>query len=148
RASSRRGPRRTADRSGEQLVDREILRPARRPHLPPRALVRILVVAEPHELRAVAEAALLELVEAHLDDELRLHGLLLELSGAPTVRLREAAVALRVEQRQHLRRDLLVPLRADRGRPDVVQVSVVGIETEQERRNRGVAAGLEAHAGD
>ena len=58
------------------------------------------------------------------------------------------AVALLVEQRQHQRRDLVVALRADRRRADVVEMAVVGVEAEQERRDRRAAARLQAHAGD
>ena len=56
----------------------------------------------------MAEAVLLELVVADLDDELGPQRRLLELAGSPAVRLGEAALALLVEQRQHLRRDLVV----------------------------------------
>ena len=96
----------------------------------------------------MAEAMLLELVEAHLDDELRLERRLLELSAPPAVRLAEAPVALLVEERQHLRCDLRLVLRADRGGADVVEVAVVVVEAEQERGDRVAPALLPADAGD
>ena len=86
----------------EQVLDREVVGPARRAYLAPRALRRILVRTEAEQARAVAEAVLLELVEAHLDDELRLQRRLLELAAAPAVRLAEAAVVLLVHERQTL----------------------------------------------
>ncbi len=54
----------------EQRLDRRVVGAARRPHLSPRALLRVLVVAETDQLRAVAEAVALHLVVAHLGDEL------------------------------------------------------------------------------
>ena len=61
----------------------------------------VLVVAPAQELRAVAEAVALHLVVAHLDDELRPDRRLLELAGAPAVRLGEAPVRRVLDQRQH-----------------------------------------------
>src|SRR4030081_1155652 len=92
-----------AEELAQKLVDRQVARLAWRPHLAPGALIGILVGTEAHELRAVPEAALFELVEAHLDDELRLERLFLKFAGSPAVRFREVAVALRVEQREHER---------------------------------------------
>ena len=54
----------------EQRLDRGVVGAPRRPHLAPRALLRVLVVAEADQLRAVAEAVALHLVVAHLGDEL------------------------------------------------------------------------------
>ena len=45
------------------------------------------------------EAASLHLVVAHLDDELRPDGCLLELAAAPAVGLREAALGRVLEKR-------------------------------------------------
>ena len=78
----------------------------------------------------MAEAMLLELVEARLDDELGLERRLLELARAPAVRLAEAPFALLVDERQNLGGDLGLVLRADRGRADLVEVPVVGVEAE------------------
>ena len=63
---------------------RRRVRVARRPHLAPRAVARVLVLAPADELRAVAEAVALHLVVAHLDDELRPQPRLLELAASPT----------------------------------------------------------------
>src|SRR5262249_7792618 len=92
-------------------------------------------------------AVLLELVEAHLDDELGLERRLLELAGAPAVRLAEAPVVLLVDERDDLRRDLGLVLRADRGRADVVEVPVVAVQAEPERRDGLAAAPLPADPG-
>ena len=104
------------------------------PHLAPRAVRGILVRPEAQQPRAVAEAVALHLVVAHLGDELRPHRRLLELAAAPAVRLREAALRRVLEQRLHAREDLVVALRADRGRADVVDLAVVVVEPEQQRR--------------
>src|SRR5439155_12587391 len=53
-----------------------------RPHLVPRALIRIFVRAEPDEAGAVPEAIALELVVAHLDDELRANRVPVQLLAA------------------------------------------------------------------
>src|SRR5205085_8838291 len=117
---------------------------ARRSDLAPRALRRILVRAEAQQPCAVAEAVLLELVEAHLDDELRLERRLFEAVGSPAVRFAEAAVALGVEQGEDFRGDLRLVLCADRGGADVVQLALVAVEAEEERRDRVAAALLPA----
>src|SRR5581483_9705496 len=102
----------------QQVLHGKVVGPARRAHLAPRAVVGILVRSEADELRPVAEAVLLELVEAHLDDELGLERRLLQTVRAPAVRLREAPLALLVEQRQHRLRDLVLVARADGARAD------------------------------
>src|SRR5437763_9910616 len=130
--------------SVEQVLDREVVGAPRRAHLAPRTLHGILVGPEADEAGAVAEAALLELVEANLDHELRPQRRLLEVAGAPAVRLGEATVVLLVQQRQDERRDLVVPLRADRARADVVESAVVAVEPEQERCDLRAAARLPA----
>src|SRR4051812_6424397 len=127
----------------EQRVDRKVARLARRAHLAPRALVGILVRPEADEPRAVSEAVLLELVVADLGNELRLQRDLLEVAGAPAVRLREHAVVLLVDQQRPERSDLVVLLRADGARADVVELSVVGVQPEQQRRDLRAAAGLQ-----
>ena len=94
------------------------------------------------------EAVLLELVVAHLDHELGPERGLLELAGAPAARLGEAAFARLVHEWEHLCGDLVVSLRADRGGAHVVEVPVVGVEPEQQRRDRVAAALLPADARD
>src|SRR6185503_5550077 len=105
----------------------------RRAKLAPRALRRFLVRPKPQELGPVAEPPALHLVVAHLDDDLRPHGRLLELAAAPAVRLREAALGRVLEEGQDDVRDLVVPRGRDCGRADVVEVAVVAPEAEQER---------------
>src|SRR5207247_924526 len=56
--------------TGQERVDGWVAAAAARPHLAPRALVRVLVRPEADEAGAVPEAIALELVVAHLDDEL------------------------------------------------------------------------------
>src|SRR3954451_9295087 len=146
--ASRRGYSRPALRRSEEFLDRKVVGPARRTYLAPRALIRILVRAEADELRPVPKAELLELVEAHLDDELRLERLFLELAGAPAIWLGEPPVVLRVQKGQHEGGDLVLALRADRSRADVVEMAVVVVEPEEKRRDRALRALLEADAGD
>src|SRR5689334_5998276 len=106
RRSRRRGGGAPGSRPAEQLVDRAVARLERRPHLAPRAVARILVLAEADQARAVPETVALHLVVAHLDYELRPDGRLLELAAAPAVRLGEAAVGCALEQRLHELQDL------------------------------------------
>ena len=96
----------------------------------------------------MAEAVLLELVEAHLDDELRPERLSARARPCPSgwarrsggrCSCRAAAARARRSRRAASRR-----LR----RADVVEVPVVGVEAEQQRRDRRPAALLAAHAGD
>ena len=124
--------------AGEELGDRQLRR--RLADLAPGALLRVLVVAEADQLRAVAEAVALHLVVAHLDDELRLHRRLRELARAPAVRLREAAVRRALQQRPDPLQDLVVAARGDRGGADVVELAVVAVEAEQQRRERASAS--------
>jgi hypothetical protein len=77
----------------------------------------------------------LHLVEPNLDDRLRPQGGLLELAAAPAVRLREAPVGRVLEQRQHALGDLGVAGGGDRGRADVVELAVVPVKAEEERRD-------------
>ena len=81
------------------------------------------------------EAVPLHLVVAHLGDELGPQRLLLERPAAPAVRLREAAIRRVLEQRQHLLGDGGLPARGDGGRADVVDLAVVAIQAEQQRRD-------------
>src|SRR5829696_10220785 len=118
----------------EQVFDRWVVRALRRPYLAPRALVRILVVAEADQLRAVAKAVALHLVVADLGHELVPERRLLEPLIAPAVRLREAAFGALVEQGQHPGGDLIVVAGADRRRADVVDFAVLPVEAEQQRR--------------
>ena len=104
RARRDRGPRlhrRARGAANQELssVATSVARLARRQQLAPRALRRVLVVAEADELRPVAEAVRLHLVVAHLDDELGADRRLLELAATPAVWLREAAVGRIPEQR-------------------------------------------------
>src|ERR671911_1507601 len=92
----------------EQVFDRRVVRALRRPYLAPRALVRVLVVAEADQLRPVAEAVALHLVVADLGDELVPERRLLEPLVAPAVGLREAAIARLVEQRPGKRGGLVL----------------------------------------
>src|SRR5207244_11038641 len=91
RASVRATPREKALTRQPALEGRIVLAP-RWPYLAPRALLRILVVAEANEARAVPEAVALHLVVAHLGDKLRADRRLLQLAAPPAVGLREAAV--------------------------------------------------------
>src|SRR3954452_8020356 len=129
-----------AEELSQQSLHGEIVGPARRPDLAPRALLRVLVVAEPHELRPMSKTVLLQLVEANFDDELLPHRRLLELAGAPSVRLGEALLALLVQQRKHASGDLRLRLRSARARADVVDAAIVTVQTEQKRRDRRAAA--------
>ena len=66
---------RTGSGLSQQLLDGRVASRFRfGQHLVPGAVLRVLVGPEADELRAVPEAVALELVEAHLDDELRPHG--------------------------------------------------------------------------
>src|SRR5207244_7902398 len=116
----------------EELRHRQVVRTARRAHLAPGALRRILVGPEAQEPRAVAEAVPLELVETDLADELRAEARLLELARPPAVRLGEAALGRPLQEGQDLGRDLVVAARADSGRADVAELALVVVEAEQE----------------
>src|SRR5207342_400083 len=76
--------------TSEELRHGQVARAARGPDLAPRAGVRVLVRAEADEPRAVPEAVPLELVVAHLADELRSDRVPVELLAA-----RPAALATR-----------------------------------------------------
>jgi len=67
----------------------------------------------------VAEAVSLHLVVSDLDDDLGPDRRLLELAGAPAVRLGEATVGCVLQQRQDLRGDVVVRPRGDGTRADV-----------------------------
>src|SRR5215207_3274362 len=131
----------------EQALERGVVWVTWRAQLAPRAVLRILVVAEADEARPVAEAIALHLVVAHLDDELRLHRRLLQVARPPTIRFREAAIRLGVDQREHVLGDLLVLRGCDRSRPHVVEPAVVAVEAEQEGRDP-VGLRLPAQADD
>ena len=81
------------------------------------------------------EAVALHLVVPHLCDELGLHRLLLEVSRAPAVRFREAAVRLLVDQGENLLGDPVVLRCRDRGRAHVVEPAVVPVEPEEQCRD-------------
>src|SRR5262249_35548102 len=92
--------------------------------------------AEAEELRPVPEAGALHLVVAHLDDELRSDGRLLEVAGPPSGRLGEVLPLGRVlEQRQDALRDLVGRPGCDRAPADVVEPAVVAVEAEEQRRD-------------
>ena len=82
----------------------------------------------------MAEPVALHLVVAHLGDELRPERRLLELAGAPAVRLREAAVGASCRAAAARARRSRRGARADRRRADVVELAVVAVEPEQQRR--------------
>ena len=111
--------------AGQELRDRELS--GRLADLPPGALLRVLVLAEADQLRAVAEAVALHLVVADLDDQLRLHRRLRQLARAPAIRLREAAVRRALQQRPDALQDLVMAARRDRGGADVVELAVVAV---------------------
>src|SRR5262249_36399677 len=92
-------------------------------------------------------AASLHLVVADLDDELRTDGGLLELAGAPAVRLAEPALGRVLEQRLHELGDLRLDPRCDRRRADVVELALPVVETEQQGRDLTRVL-LPTHAGD
>ncbi len=127
--------------------DREPARLARRPQLGPGALRRVLVGTKAQELRAVAEAVALDLVVAHLGDELGAERLLLEAASAPAVRLREATVGRLVEKREHLLGDRGVLAGGDGCRADVGRLARVVVQAEEQRRDH-VGLRLPAHADD
>ncbi len=106
----------------EQALEGRVVLAARRPHLTPRALVGILVVAEADEARAVAEAVALHLVVAHLGDELRADGRLLQLAAPPAVGLGETTVGCVLQQGLDAVEDLLVLARGDGRGADVVDL--------------------------
>ncbi len=82
----------------------------------------------------------LHLVVAHLDDQLRTHPRLVQLAGAPAVRLGDAAFGRILQQRQQPFGDLL-PLAGRNGaRADVVEPAVVAVEAEEQRRDLGLVA--------
>ncbi len=93
------------------------------------------------------EAVRLHLVVAHLDDELGPQRRLLELAAAPAVRLGEAALGRVLEQREHALGDLVVARGRDGRRADVVDLAVVAVEAEEERRD-AIGPRLPAHADD
>src|SRR5688500_2394066 len=103
----------------QQALDGWVAYAARGAKLLPRAVVGVLVRPEADQLRAVPEAVPLDLVVAHLGNELRAQRRLLELARAPAVRLREAAVGGLVEERQDERLDLVVTPRSDRRGADI-----------------------------
>src|SRR4051794_37333944 len=119
----------------EQRLECRVVWVARWPDLAPRALLRLLVVAEAEEARAVPEAVALHLVVAHLAHELGSHRRFLELSRPPAVRLREPTLPSALEQREHTLGDLRMAARCDRCRADVVHLSVVVVQPEQQRRD-------------
>src|SRR5947207_3045084 len=104
----------------------------------PRAVLGILVRTPAQEARPVAEPLSLNLVVAHLADELWADGRLFQPAtfGRPAVRLREATLRRVDEKRENASGDLVVLAGGDRGRPHVVDVAVVSVDAEQERRNR------------
>src|SRR5207302_9777517 len=116
-------------------------------HLLPRALRRILVRTEAEEPRAVPEAVALHLVVAHLDDQLGPDGGFLEPARSPAVLLGEAALGSPFEERPDEGQDHGLPTRRDGARPDVVEATVVLVESKQQRRERGRLR-LPAHADD
>src|SRR3954468_1843808 len=130
----------------EQRLECRVVWVARWPDLAPRALLRLLVVAEAQEARAVPEAVALHLVVAHFRHELRPHRRLGELAGAPAVRFREAPVGRAFQQRLDPREDLVVLAGRDCGRADVVNLAAV-VEAEQQRRDASRLL-LPAHADD
>src|SRR5581483_3990370 len=134
-------------RRAEQVADGRIAGPARGSHLRPRAAAGILVGAEAHQAGAVAEAAPLHLVVAHLDDELWADGRLLERSRAPPARLGDACVRRSLEQRADERQDLPPASGRDRARAHVAEAPAVVVEAEEERRER-VRPRLPAYADD
>ena len=139
-ARHQRSPRLGRPTISEQGLDADRVRVARRPQLAPRAVPRLLVLAPADQLRAVAEAVALHLVVAHLDHQLRPERRLLELARSPPVRLREPPVGCVDEQRQHAPRDVLPRPRRDGARADVVELAVLAIEPEQQRRDRARVA--------
>src|SRR5439155_15738835 len=118
-------------------------RAARRSDLPPRAVLRVLVGPEAQEPSPVPEAVALELVVAHLDDELRPDGVPVELPA-----LRPAALAAgdplvaQLPLRDHLRKLLLelAPYRRRKPRAMAheIELTLVAVEPEQERGNSPV----------
>ena len=112
---------------------RRVALPRARADLVDRALVRVLVRAEAEEARVVAEAALLPLVVAHLDDELRRHGAPLEVGLRLPAARRAARLALRVraEERLDALEDLLALLAGRRRRADRAELALV-VEPERE----------------
>ena len=93
---------------------------------------RVLVRAEAKEARTVADAPLLDLVVADLDHELRPERRLRELSGAPAVRLGEAAVGRALQQRLHELERHVVSCGRDGAGTDVVELVLV-VEPEEQR---------------
>src|SRR5262249_34108851 len=139
--------------AGKQLLDRRVVAPTLRAHLVPRARGRILVGPEAKEARAVAKAVALELVEAHLADELRLDGVPVKLLAARPAALpaRDALVAALPGRLQLGQVGLeLAPhgSREPRAVADEVERAVVGVEAEQERRDPAVGLVAPAEADD
>src|SRR5215469_16423155 len=123
-----------ASSGSEKLFDRRIFSSALRAHLLPGALIRVLVRPEAQQAGAVPEAVALDLVVAHLDDELGPQRRLLEAAAAPAVLLREAALGRALEERLDEREDLLLTTRCDSAGADVVEPSVGLVEPEQQGR--------------
>src|SRR5439155_19945779 len=119
----------------EESLHGEVARAELRTDLPPRALLGLLVLPEAQQPRPVAEAVALHLVVADLDDELGPHRRLLELAGAPAVRLAEAPLGRVLEQRLHESRDLGLDLRGDGRRADAVELALLVVQAEEERRD-------------
>jgi hypothetical protein len=85
----------------------------------------------------VPETPALHLVEPHLDDDLGSNRCLFQLARAPAVRLGETALWGILEQREDALGDLGVATWRDRGGADVVEVTVVVVQAQEEGRDRG-----------
>src|SRR5262249_1125057 len=117
----------------EQALDRGVVRPARRAHLAPRALRRLLVGPEPEQPRPVAGPVPLPLVVAHPDAELRPGGRPRALARPPAVRLAEGPLGRVGQERLDAHGALRLDLRGDCRRADIVELPLLVVEPEEER---------------
>src|SRR5437867_543263 len=132
----------------EEIAQLGIPWPTRRPDLFPGAVLRILVGAEPQEARAVTEALLFHLVEAHLAHDLGPHLVPRQIAalrparaalGCPPPFAIRREMAVLAERRQHLLELRLERARDPRGVSDEVERSVVAVEAEQQGGNARAA---------
>src|SRR4051794_2628392 len=108
------------------------------PQLLQRALARLLVLAPAHELRAVADAVARDVIEVHLDHELRTQALPDELLvRLPAARLAAAALAGPVGLEETDELALLLRLEARRV-ADHAQLAIVVVGAEDQRPKRAL----------
>src|SRR5439155_2689803 len=117
----------------QERFDSRVSAPSSGAHLVPHALRSILVGAEAEKARAVAEAITLELVVAHLADELGADGVPVELFPTRPAALAAGGAAVAEVARLHELGQPALQLRANSGRepgrvPDEVELARLVVE--------------------